>query len=99
MVIAKSAALNIEAHVAFDFLRVNAQRSGIAPSHGSLILNFLKRNIHTVLHSGCINVYSHQCAREFPSLHILSSIYCFFIFCLFIVYLFFNDGHFEQDTS
>ena len=86
MVIANSAALNIEAHVAFDFLRVNAQRSGIGPSHGSFILNFLKRNIHTVLHNGCINVYSHQCAREFPSLHILSSIYCF----LFFVYLLFT---------
>ena len=39
------------------------QRKGNAGSHGNAILSFW-RNLHTVLHSGCASLHSHQqCSR------------------------------------
>ena len=65
LAIVNSAAVSNGIRVSFSVLVSTGHmpRSGIAGSYGGFSPRFL-RTLHTVLHSGCINLYSYQLCKR-----------------------------------
>ena len=81
LAIINSAVMNIGLHVPLSILvsSVCMPSSGIAGLYDSSSSRFLS-HLHTILHSGCTSLHSHQQCKKVPFLCTLSSIHCFRLF-------------------
>jgi len=67
LAIVNSAAMNSGIHVSFSILLSlgDMLRSGISGSYGDFVPSFFK-NLHTIFHSGYINLLSHHQCKSVP---------------------------------
>ena len=65
LAIVNSAAVNNGIHVSLSVFSGYVPSGGIVGSYGSCMASFLN-NHHTTLHSGCINLHSHQQGKSVP---------------------------------
>ena len=86
LAIVNSAAMNCGIHLSLSILVSSGYMpsSGIAGSYGDFSPSFL-RNLHTIFHSGCINLHFHQQCNSIPISHTP--------FLEFTVCRLFDEGH------